>query len=89
MGDVKRGRPLKDGAKRNQVKFLCNDVELEALQEGVEKYGKSQSDIIRRGIELSLMELEEQYQREEEEYWMMMDVYNSEYPDDEECEENN
>lgn len=78
MSEKKRGRPLKDGAKRNQVKFLCNDIELEALHEGVEKYSKSQSDIIRRGIELSLMELEERYQREEDEYWMMMDGYDFE-----------
>ena len=46
----KRGRPPKYDSKHVQLKVLLSDSEKELLEMASEKYGISQSDIVREGI---------------------------------------
>ena len=61
MNDVKRGRPLKDGAKRNVVNFKLNDEDYELLNAAVQKYGMTRSDILQEGVKLAIAELERKH----------------------------
>lgn len=46
----KRGRPLNGPARKNQVKILLSDEELDALKLACKEHHKTQSDIIRDGM---------------------------------------
>lgn len=52
MSDVKkkRGRPLKDGARRRDFHILVSDEEYELMLSTSKKIGKSMSEIARKGF---------------------------------------
>lgn len=80
----KRGRPLKEGAKRNVVNVKLNDDDFKMLNEAVQKYGVSRSDILQEGVKLAITELKNKYPDDEDDY------YDYDYWDEyeEECDEN-
>lgn len=45
----KRGRPMKDGARRHTLHILVSDEEYELLSNTSKKVGKSMSEIARKG----------------------------------------
>ena len=57
----KRGRPKKEGGRKNQVKILLTDDELKRLRLLSGRSGISQSDIIRNNFIQSLDNLERRY----------------------------
>ena len=57
----KRGRPAKDGSRRNQVKTVMNDEELFRLRKISKKSGLSQMNIMRIGAAMFIGELERLY----------------------------
>ena len=57
----KRGRPLKDGARRNKVRTMMNDEETRKLREISKRSGLSQMDIMRIGTGMFINQLEKLY----------------------------
>ena len=49
----KRGRPLKDGARRHRFPIMMTDEEYGLLVDASKKSGKSMSEIARTGIAIS------------------------------------
>lgn len=60
----KRGRPPKVGSRKCQVNVLFTTEELVRLRDGAGISGESQSEIIRKGVELYLSQIENQYNEE-------------------------
>lgn len=49
----RRGRPLKDGARRKEIHILMTDEEYDLLLNTSKKVGKSMSEIVRKGVMMS------------------------------------
>ena len=43
----KRGRPAKDGGRKNQFRLMFSDEEIEKLRKNSKKLGKSQAEFLR------------------------------------------
>jgi len=86
-GARKRGRPREEGARRHYLKTLCSDSEIDKIKSASRKYGVTQSDIIRRGIEMYIRELESSNAEPNEEFFDY-DYWDEDYYEDLEDEEN-